>query len=169
MLLTCVCEACPEELKVLLIWHNPVFLYCHKWTGSTYMKKNVNSKNSNAGLTPGVSLNPLKFWTARFTGPGGRLAWLLCELRPWNTLMHVNSVIPWKGRLHLLHKQHKYNLNVNLSYKTFIPIFQHKFSKLTEHYGTVVYKTQPSVNLSDMNSPLRSKSMWLSAFSIDAP
>ena len=28
---------------------------------------------------PGVSLDPLKCWTAQFTGPSGRLAWLLCE------------------------------------------------------------------------------------------
>ena len=41
--------------------------------------KDVNSKNSKAGLMPGVSLNHLKCWTARFTGPGGRLAWLLIE------------------------------------------------------------------------------------------
>ena len=41
--------------------------------------KDVNSVNSNAGLTPGVSLNPLKCWTAQFTGLGGRLVWLLCE------------------------------------------------------------------------------------------
>ena len=61
--------------------------------------KDVNSIDSIAGLTPGVSLNPLKCWTAQFTGSGGRLAWLLCKsvegsptsLQPVNTLKRLCS------------------------------------------------------------------------------
>ena len=41
--------------------------------------QDVSSLEIAAGLTPGVSLKPLKCWTAGFTGLGCRLAQLPCR------------------------------------------------------------------------------------------
>ena len=106
-------------------------IFC-KLTRSTFMK-DVNSMNLIAGLTPGVSLNPLKCWTARFTGSGDRLAWLLCEsvegsptsLEPANTLKRP-------CRCAYLHFCHGQSLLPKFCTDSFLPI-------VTDRKGKVMF------------------------------
>ena len=54
----------------------------------------VKSLKSTIRLTPGNWLNPLKCWPARFTGCGGRLAWLLCESPTCKYTKTFSSYLP---------------------------------------------------------------------------
>ena len=76
-LLTLVCEGCPEDTTFPLT--HPEALYYSKLTRNTLIENNVKSLKSTVRLVPGICLNPLKCWTAQFTGLGCRLTWVLRE------------------------------------------------------------------------------------------
>ena len=86
--------------------------------------QDVSSLETAAGLTPGVSLNPFKCWTARFTGLGGRLAWLLIEFVEGSPHSHHNSCKDTKKTVHSSpHCRSLQTYNEKMVEVTFNPLF----------------------------------------------
>ena len=63
--------------------------------------QDVSSLETAAGLTPGVSLNPLKCWIAWFTGLGCRLAWLLIKFVEGLPHLRQNTCKDTKKAVHI--------------------------------------------------------------------